>query len=90
MGRALSSFCMALCGIIGVLILFNVSTSAIGLLLHPGAHGDLLVTVFVHAAGALVAAAFLAGAFALRRRLNRLDAKILAAEEKGNSAEISK
>ena len=71
MNRTLISICMALCGISGVLIAFNVCISVIGGLRNPA-----LSLTFAHIVGAVVAIGLIAGALALRRRLEALDARV--------------
>jgi hypothetical protein len=80
MGRALSSVCMAFCGVIGVLILFNVCTQLPGVLLRATKTGTydaaFWESIVVDLIGAAFATAFLTGAFFLRRHLKTIDAKV--------------
>ncbi len=89
MGRVLSSVCMALCGIIGVLILFNVCVQAPGVLLRATKAGTydaaFVASIVVYLIGAVIGIAFLTGAFFIRRHLKTLDAKLEESETEENS-----
>jgi len=80
MGRALSSVCMAFCGVIGVLILFNVCTQLPGVLLRATKTGTydaaFWESIVADLTGAAFATTFLTGAFFLRRRLKTIDARV--------------
>jgi len=82
MGRGLSSVCMAFCGVIGVLILFNVCTQLPGVLLRAAKAGTYNAvfweSIVADLIGAAFATAFLAGAFFIRRHLKTIDSKIEA------------
>lgn len=84
MGRAFSSVCMAFCGIVGVLILFNVCVRAPGVLSRAAKTGayDAAFWAIVAAEliGAVIAIGLIAVAFLIRRHLKALDAKIEEAE----------
>jgi hypothetical protein len=77
MGRAFSSLSMAFCGIIGVLLLFNVCTQIPGVLARATKAGgyDAAWMIAPDLIGAIIGAALLTGAFFFRRRLKASDAK---------------
>lgn len=85
MSRFLTSLCMALCAVFGVIMLVNGCTAVARLLLRPpgtgaplaeAALGDLIVVV--------VAVALLAVALAMRRKLRRLDNRFAEAGPGGD------
>lgn len=89
MGRAFSSVRMAFEGIVGVLILFNVCTKTPAPLLRAVETGTydaaFWETLLPGLVMALIAAALLADAFRLRRRLAALDARIEETSDNENS-----
>jgi nitrate reductase gamma subunit len=79
MGRAFSSVCMAVCGIVGVLMLLNACLMAPSIFLRvtqAETVWDTVGTLAGYLLGAAIGAAFFTGAILLRRRIKRLDARI--------------